>query len=842
MADVTLNIRHNADQATSSVKSLSNAMGSFASNSKKAATSGSAVADGFKKIGQACLSAGKSARHGASGLSKFTSSLGRIAFYRAIRSAIRYVTDSFKQGLDAAYNWSKQQGGANAKLAGAMDALSAASGRMKLQLGAAFGGLITAIEPILIRIVNLVTAAADAITRFFAVLNGSGYYKKAVGSLDDVGTAAGGAAKKVKGLLAAWDELNVIGKESGGGGGGSSATDYSGAYEWAEADSDWANLFSSGDFFGIGAKIGDALGNISKKITEFLKKPEIQNFGKNLADTLNGLVSDPKNWENFGETVGTFIGTLGNIINDFIVNTNWGDVKTALVAFWEKLKDAFHETYNGVDLFGAINILINGWLDDLPAKAKNAGIKFINALIKEVENGLNDLIRIYNESFGWLLGNIEPVHFNLIPEVPEEELNKNYNSAKKTIEELFKNNPAKAKATTEVTEPKQKLGPEKFFSHGKVVGEGYAYEIIPQLKEKLNISDWLSGNGSGKNDGVTSTGNGLALTLSVIPSLGDRSVFVKEVNEKVTYPRTFAANPGVVPKKVNEFISYITGKVLYARTFAANPGLVPKKVSEFATYVAGKVLYARTFAANPGLVPKKVSGFLAYVTSKVLYARTFAANPCVVQKKVNEFTSYVTGKVLYARTFAANPRTVTKKINEFNEYVKEKVTYSRYFNTNPVLKVQQTYKTAMGDLTDTKTVKIKPELTDAKAFKEQLQKALKASASIKTTVAGSTKTIGKVSMSEYAQGGWPNIGDLFIANEAGPELVGTIGGNTAVANNDDIVQGIQGGVERANAEQNELLRQQNSILMQLLNKDLTISPSVGLGQVMARSAALYGRA
>jgi hypothetical protein len=137
---------------------------------------------------------------------------------------------------------------------------------------------------------------------------------------------------------------------------------------------------------------------------------------------------------------------------------------------------------------------------------------------------------------------------------------------------------------------------------------------------------------------------------------------------------------------------------------------------------------------------------------------------------------------------------------------------------------------------------VKANLTNADEFKKQLQGALKASASIKTTVSGSTRTIGKVSMSEYAQGGWPNIGDLFIANEAGPELVGTIGGSTAVANNDDIVQGIQGGVERANAEQNELIRQQNSILMQLLNKDLTISPSVALGQVMARSATLYGRA
>ena len=42
----------------------------------------------------------------------------------------------------------------------------------------------------------------------------------------------------------------------------------------------------------------------------------------------------------------------------------------------------------------------------------------------------------------------------------------------------------------------------------------------------------------------------------------------------------------------------------------------------------------------------------------------------------------------------------------------------------------------------------------------------------------------------YASGGFPDTGELFVAREAGPELVGTIGGKTAVANNDDIVAGI----------------------------------------------------
>ena len=40
---------------------------------------------------------------------------------------------------------------------------------------------------------------------------------------------------------------------------------------------------------------------------------------------------------------------------------------------------------------------------------------------------------------------------------------------------------------------------------------------------------------------------------------------------------------------------------------------------------------------------------------------------------------------------------------------------------------------------------------------------------------------------------------MFIAREAGPEMVGTIGGRTAVANNADIVAAIEGGVYRAMA-------------------------------------------
>lgn len=47
-----------------------------------------------------------------------------------------------------------------------------------------------------------------------------------------------------------------------------------------------------------------------------------------------------------------------------------------------------------------------------------------------------------------------------------------------------------------------------------------------------------------------------------------------------------------------------------------------------------------------------------------------------------------------------------------------------------------------------------------------------------------------VSISGYASGGFPRTGEMFIAREAGPELVGQIGNRTAVANNDQIIDGI----------------------------------------------------
>ena len=52
-------------------------------------------------------------------------------------------------------------------------------------------------------------------------------------------------------------------------------------------------------------------------------------------------------------------------------------------------------------------------------------------------------------------------------------------------------------------------------------------------------------------------------------------------------------------------------------------------------------------------------------------------------------------------------------------------------------------------------------------------------------------------IAKYAGGGLPGMGQMFVAREAGPELVGTIGGHTAVMNNNQIVASVSDGVFNA---------------------------------------------
>ena len=65
------------------------------------------------------------------------------------------------------------------------------------------------------------------------------------------------------------------------------------------------------------------------------------------------------------------------------------------------------------------------------------------------------------------------------------------------------------------------------------------------------------------------------------------------------------------------------------------------------------------------------------------------------------------------------------------------------------------------------------------------------------------------------------MGDIFIANEAGPELVGTINGRTAVGSGSEIT-GISNAIYDTSQEELTLLRRQNELLTRILEKDNSV--------------------
>lgn len=585
------------------------------------------------------FSLGKSANHASGGIGKIVKAIGRIAFYRLLRTAIKAVGQAFKEGLQNAYQFSKRTGG---MLAPALDSITSAAAQMKNQLGAAFGGLLTALTPILLKIIALVTAAANAITQLFAILNGSGVYKRATTQMEEFGDAAGGAGGKVKGLLAAWDELTVIGNESGGGGGGSSSYN-DGMFEWAEIDNDWAQMFANSEFFKLGEKLNEGLGKISESISNWFVDLQNKHYGTKFADFLNGLFSDPTAFDQAGKAVADGINTIIYFALDF------------------------------TERFDEIN-----FADSLSS--------FINGIIQNVDwNAIGTLL----------------------------------------VNSIF--------------------------------------EVLNFATEFLLNLDWYA-----LFDGILST-----VRRAVVNIL---------------------TNPG----KLLAVVIRVFGGILSA-IFSFIVAVVKNNLFSLFAVIDSVV---SLFDPDWTPISKRLDDWMA--DTRDSWSAFVEDN---AQAAIELFGQYTDG--------------INDVINESDAGEKA---LERFANSAAGA------AEAAGDLGD----KIRSIPT-------------KWSTTIETkyTTSGSAGSgVGRINFDTVqmkAAGGFVDAGQLFVARETGPEMVGTIGGNTAVANNDQIVAGIQSGVAQANEQQNELLRQQNSILMALLDKEFTISPSVAFGQLVERSNTLYAR-
>lgn len=234
----------NINISSSTTNQYADTINNIKEASSKAKGGTKETASGIQKIGEAAKNALKP-------LSGFLRSLGRIAFYRAIRSILKSIAQAFSEGLKNAYEFSNGITSEGHRFAEALNMMSSSGLKMKNQLGSAFISLLAAIAPIVNAIIGLIVRLADAMSQLFAAFTG-GTYLKAKDVFKEWGDEAKSgakAAKEWKNQLLGFDEINRLNEPSQGGGGGGSALDPSQMFVDAPIE-DWAQ------------KIADMLGAI----------------------------------------------------------------------------------------------------------------------------------------------------------------------------------------------------------------------------------------------------------------------------------------------------------------------------------------------------------------------------------------------------------------------------------------------------------------------------------------------------------------------------------------------------------------------------------------------------
>ena len=384
--------------------------------------------DGIKRPVKAAT---KAIKEHTGALGKFAASIKRIAFYRAIRSAMKTITQSFREGVNNLVQYSQALGNIDsAHAVSTMNEFATTALYVKNSLGAMLMPVLQALLPLVNAIADAFVAAANAVNQLFHALKGEGTFTRAKKYATEYGDALGGAAGKAKEFkkqIFGFDELNIFNSPSSGGSGGGTGMDYSEMFEEASVDRWLKNLIDDGKWESIGSivaakvngivdrfdaeKFGENLGNKLQAAIGFgygfLTGLEFDDAGEKLGDVLNGIVKRV-NGKEIGAIVATLItgaidsgmglvktfnfaeatGKLSDVIIGFFDQlSKWLDMvdwKEFGATFYQKVKDAV----TGIK-FGEIADSFFGFLGDAIRSAWELGKGFVSSLAHDITDYFN---------------------------------------------------------------------------------------------------------------------------------------------------------------------------------------------------------------------------------------------------------------------------------------------------------------------------------------------------------------------------------------------------------------------------------------------------------------------
>lgn len=258
---------------------------------------------------------------------------------------------------------------------------------------------VQALNKVMLKVISFTRTVADALGAIFgwtieisgrgATADGMEDIADGVGDIGDNADSSNKKAQKLKKTLLSIDEIHALddnsdsgsggGSGSGGSGGGGAG---SGVNSSLKKTDGLLEKYKSSikDLYSLGKYIGDALASAMESIDWKKIYQKADNFGKGLADFLNGLIS-PRLFYDLGATIAGSLNTALHFLNSFGTTFDWTN-------FGLSIANGINGFFENFD-FALLAKTINAWVQGIYTMLTTA-IK--NVSWKDVLKGITDFL------------------------------------------------------------------------------------------------------------------------------------------------------------------------------------------------------------------------------------------------------------------------------------------------------------------------------------------------------------------------------------------------------------------------------------------------------------------
>lgn len=586
----------------------------------------------------------------------------------------------------------------------------------------------SALAPVIEYLVNLVYSLLRGIQKVAYALTGVNIFAKATAS-SMASTAK--SAKEAAKSLAPFDELNVIdfNKSSDGGGGGvGPSLDLS---QMDDTTNSILEAIKKGDWYGVGMEIGKKINEALEKIDWSPIKERARQIATNIADLINGFV-DGTDWSLVGRTVGEGINTGLIFADTFLTRTNFENIGRSIGEYLNSSIKTLDWKLLGKTIADYYNMGIDtayGFFKTFDFRTLGSNFSAsINSMFQNIK--WDRVAQVLSDGikgvFDFLIGFIRDLDWKQVLDAIGE----------------FITNIDWGGIVSSIFEL---LGTAaaSLINLGQVIGN-YLMEafdgIVKYFEDAIEAcgGDIVQGIFLGILDALR--GLGQWIIDNIFKPFIDGFMNAFEIHSPSKVMEGLGGN--IIQGLFDGINSLVSGVI----------DLATKIWNGFTSALSGMANWVNSTIIRP------IANFFSNLYNNVIQ---------IARNIYNGFTNAVSNIANWV-----NSRIIQPVIN----------TFKNLWNT--VTNIFNNIKNAITNALSNLNIRIKlPHFTwtsqPASGWVASILRAL----SLPTS-------LPKLNISWYASGGFPKTGELFAANEAGPEMIGKIGNKTTVANNDQITTAI----------------------------------------------------